>query len=232
MTKPLDDARSELLARRIIRGLLYYADGHGLSDKYARELSELKSEAHKFLTAPVPQCEAEPDPLADLVARFSRRLLAKLRLAQANGKSGWERDDWETACQQGLLRHLEKGDPRDVAAYCAFMDHHGWITKPAAAPARCDAGSAAPIRAMQILKEISELSEDLQFYIGQALVPPPSEARREAEMYRIRDLIASHIACEKDCQTFPTGCGCALTAARALSDPGTVAVASTDGNTP
>ncbi|MDI3563523.1 hypothetical protein [Bradyrhizobium sp. Arg816] len=38
----------------------------------------------------------------------------------------------------------------------------------------------------------------------------------ETEVYRVRDVIASHIACEEDCQKMPTGCGCALTAARAL----------------
>lgn len=69
--------------------------------------------------------------LVILVDRFAKRLLAKLQLAHANGRRGWEKDDWESECQLGLLRHLEKGDPRDVAAYCAFMDHHGWITVPA-----------------------------------------------------------------------------------------------------
>lgn len=28
-------------------------------------------------------------------------------------------------------QHIAKGDPRDVAAYCAFMWWHGWSTKPA-----------------------------------------------------------------------------------------------------
>jgi hypothetical protein len=78
-----------------------------------------------------PRAAAE-DPLADLVDRFSKSLLAKIRLAQANGRSGWDLDDWETQCREGLLRHVEKGDPRDVAAYCAFMWHHGWATKSAA----------------------------------------------------------------------------------------------------
>jgi hypothetical protein len=74
---------------------------------------------------------APSDDLEDLVARFSKALLAKLKLARANGRSGWEFDDWEEHCQAGLLRHLAKGDPRDVAAYCAFMWHHGWATKAA-----------------------------------------------------------------------------------------------------
>jgi hypothetical protein len=79
----------------------------------------------------------DDDPLSDLVGRFSMALLKKLRLAQANGRSGWELDDWEKQCQQGLLHHVEKGDPRDVAAYCAFMWHHGWVTA-APSPAALD----------------------------------------------------------------------------------------------
>lgn len=83
-----------------------------------------------ILTRAEPQT-ASSDDLEDLVARFSKALLAKLKLARANGRSGWEFDDWEEHCQAGLLRHLAKGDPRDVAAYCAFMWHHGWATKAA-----------------------------------------------------------------------------------------------------
>ena len=79
--------------------------------------------------------EQPADPLSDLVEGFAKALLAKLRLASANGRSGWERNDWEKQCQQGLLRHLEKGDPRDVAAYCAFMWYHDWITAPPEQPA-------------------------------------------------------------------------------------------------
>ena len=91
--------------------------------------------------------QTPPDPLKDLVERFSKALLAKLKLAQANGRSGWERDDWEEHCQQGLLRHVDKGDPRDVAAYCAFMWHHGWIT---AAPQRCSDGSVSEALALRL----------------------------------------------------------------------------------
>lgn len=91
----------------------------------------------KTMPAPIPPArETQGEGLEALVSRFAARLLAKLKLAGANGRSGWERDDWEADCQRGLLRHLEKGDPRDVAAYCAFMDHHGWITKAPPAPHR------------------------------------------------------------------------------------------------
>lgn len=75
-----------------------------------------------------------PDELhkdtADLVARFASALAAKLYKAeQKHGYSnGWKQDDWQFECSEKLVEHIEKGDPRDVAAYCAFMWHHQWCT--------------------------------------------------------------------------------------------------------
>lgn len=65
---------------------------------------------------------------AELVARFAEALAAKLHKAeQKYGYSdGWMRDDWRGECADKLVEHVQKGDPRDVAAYCAFMWHHGW----------------------------------------------------------------------------------------------------------
>jgi hypothetical protein len=110
---------------------LYEATAYGIgatSDANQKIILQAAKELAAHRTAPQA---AVDDPLANLVDRFSKALLAKLRLAQANGRSGWELDDWEKQCQEGLLHHVEKGDPRDVAAYCAFMWHHGWVTKSA-----------------------------------------------------------------------------------------------------
>jgi hypothetical protein len=71
---------------------------------------------------------------ADLVVRFSRALADKFFIAQekygyANRwlESGYE---WpEPDCADRLLEHLAKGDPRDVAAYCAFLWHFGLPTR-------------------------------------------------------------------------------------------------------
>jgi hypothetical protein len=97
--------------------------------------ADVANDVYVSMVAAAPTCtepqSAPSDDLEYLVARFSKALLAKLKLARANGRSGWELDDWEEHCQAGLLRHLAKGDPRDVAAYCAFMWHHGWATKAA-----------------------------------------------------------------------------------------------------
>jgi len=70
---------------------------------------------------------------ADLVRRFSVALAEKLAAAeQKYGYSdNWARPDWMDECRQHLLDHIAKGDARDVAAYCAFLWHHGERTAPA-----------------------------------------------------------------------------------------------------
>ena len=101
----------------------------------------------------VPAVKGEPEPVAwpanlnprtlDLVQRFALALAKKLRLAEEKygHTDGWSRDDWEAECRDHLYQHLEKGDPRDVAAYCAFMWHHGWITyRPVITAQPADAG--------------------------------------------------------------------------------------------
>lgn len=76
------------------------------------------------------------DPLhpntRQLIGDFSKALADKL--AKAEQKYGyrdnWLTDDWEADCRAELIRHIEKGDPLDVAAYSAFMWRRGWSTKP------------------------------------------------------------------------------------------------------
>src|SRR5690349_284618 len=71
---------------------------------------------------------------ADLVQRFSRALAEKLSAAEQKygWSDDWARDGWLDVCREELVRHVRKGDPRDVAAYCAFLWHHGQSTIPAA----------------------------------------------------------------------------------------------------
>jgi hypothetical protein len=72
--------------------------------------------------------EERPDLLADLVSRFSAALLDKLRAAEKKYgyNDAWSRSDWREDLNAHLHKHMAKGDPRDVAAYCAFAWHHGW----------------------------------------------------------------------------------------------------------
>lgn len=73
--------------------------------------------------APTPQGEIE-----SLVSRFARALLEKLKESEAKygWQNAWARSDWADTLRKHVREHVEKGDPRDVAAYCAFAWHHGW----------------------------------------------------------------------------------------------------------
>jgi hypothetical protein len=67
-----------------------------------------------------------------LVFDFACALADKLHEAEKKyGYSdGWRDNDWMDECRVKLREHVEKGDPRDVAAYCAFLWHHGESTAP------------------------------------------------------------------------------------------------------
>ena len=78
--------------------------------------------------APAPHHEAPASAVDDLVDRFAVALKEKLRAAAAKygHDDAWVRDDWRADLVRQLGEHVQKGDPRDVAAYCAFAWHHGW----------------------------------------------------------------------------------------------------------
>lgn len=85
-------------------------------------------------TSRVPSVPVGLDPnTKKLVVDFYAALAEKLYNAEVKygRKTDWMKDDWCAACLQSLWEHIAKGDPRDVAAYCAFMWWHGWSTKPA-----------------------------------------------------------------------------------------------------
>lgn len=82
--------------------------------------------------APVVPAELHPDT-QKLVIDFCTALAEKLYKAQLKYgyDADWKQDGWPTQCQAHFHQHIAKGDPRDVAAYCAFMWYHGWKTEPA-----------------------------------------------------------------------------------------------------
>ena len=75
-----------------------------------------------------------PDSLsrdtARLVQDFANALAGKLARAEEKYgyTNGWLTQDWEAECRQHLVDHIQKGDPLDVAAYCAFMWARRWST--------------------------------------------------------------------------------------------------------
>lgn len=72
------------------------------------------------------------DKIDQLVNDFSNALRNKLK--DASEKYGynddWSKDDWKDSLATQLYEHVLKGDPRDVAAYCAFAWYHGWPVTP------------------------------------------------------------------------------------------------------
>jgi hypothetical protein len=99
----------------------------------AIKVGEAKERLRPFLAPPAP-VEASVSELhpatVDLVERFAAEL--KSKLAKAEAKYGyrdeWLKADWQDELTESLAEHIQKGDPRDVAAYCAFAWHHGWST--------------------------------------------------------------------------------------------------------
>ena len=108
---------------------------------YMQQVAQLT----ESLTTPTAQAAPALHPkTADLVQRFSAALAEKLAAAEKKyGYSdGWASPDWLDECRQKLLEHVTKGDPRDVAAYCAFLWHHGASTAAPAATPQADSQPA------------------------------------------------------------------------------------------
>lgn len=69
-----------------------------------------------------------------LVRGFAEALAAKLLKAEEkyDYSDGWMETEWieNGECREKLIEHTAKGDPLDVAAYCAFLWYHKASTKP------------------------------------------------------------------------------------------------------
>ena len=95
-------------------------------------LSIRRGELEKAQQSPIMPLGLHPDTQT-LVTYFCTALAEKLYKAQLKYgyDTDWKQDGWPSQCQAHFHQHIAKGDPRDVAAYCAFMWWHGWSTKPA-----------------------------------------------------------------------------------------------------
>lgn len=65
-----------------------------------------------------------------LILNFAQAMAEKLYVAQEkySYSDSWLLDDWKEKCTTDLHTHIAKGDPVDVANYCAFMWYHKWTT--------------------------------------------------------------------------------------------------------
>lgn len=125
------------LAQRVERIISDMKLKHGDKDTYAPimkwdEFLALLEALERAPQAPIMPLGLHPDT-QKLVTDFCTALAEKLYKAQLKYgyDADWKQDGWPTQCQAHFHQHIAKGDPRDVAAYCAFMWWHGWSTKPA-----------------------------------------------------------------------------------------------------
>lgn len=129
-----------------------------------------------------------------LVIRFAAALAIKL--AEAEQKYGysdrWMEDDWMDGCRASLLEHLGKGDPRDVAAYCAFLWHHGESTAPPApamapmevTPEMIEAASCAGVPGPGGETFYPFNADEIKFAIEAALLAAPPEKNAQQQKYK------------------------------------------------
>lgn len=105
--------------------------GDALLVEWHKNLEE-GAKLYTALQAPIMPFGLHPDT-QKLVTDFCTALAEKLYKAQLKYgyDTDWKQDGWPSQCQAHFHQHIAKGDPRDVAAYCAFMWWHGWSTKPA-----------------------------------------------------------------------------------------------------
>jgi hypothetical protein len=92
-------------------------------------MSGERSNGIKLITIGVP-ADLHEDTTT-LVAGFAKAMAEKLRASEVkHGFSlNWKRPTWRVECQEDLLKHIAKGDPIDVANFCAFLWHHKWETR-------------------------------------------------------------------------------------------------------
>lgn len=80
----------------------------------------------------------------------------RLKMIRNQEKYGWSNEwltsDWENECRENMMKHIQKGDPRDVAIYAMFMMYRGWST---ASPVTEDVRAYAEKRAEEYAKSKS-----------------------------------------------------------------------------
>ncbi|AIJ45536.1 hypothetical protein O987_06965 [Comamonas testosteroni TK102] len=134
VVRPLFTAEPDLLTDRDeaeefadkILDLVLGTDRHEWTSRYGRADALLEVE-DKMATAAAPQ---HSDDVA--VDQLSAAMKAKLAKQRAKGYRGWDDSECTREWLSNLLReHVDKGDPVDVANFCAFLSARGEGIAPA-----------------------------------------------------------------------------------------------------
>lgn len=92
----------------------------GWQGQEAKNLRQHLEAARKLVDAATPQ---HPDDAA--VDALALRMKAKLEKQREKGYGGWDTDCTQERLSELLRQHVDKGDPVDVANFCAFLQARG-----------------------------------------------------------------------------------------------------------
>lgn len=118
------------------KALVVTAEDETETDK-SNPIAEHGEPLQKFDTAPalsassvahfIPMPGGLHPATAAMVAEFATAVSNKLYKVQVEkGRIlDWQQPGWEDECRKHLRECVEKGDPIDVAALCAFLNYHG-----------------------------------------------------------------------------------------------------------
>lgn len=118
--------------------------------------------------------ELHPDT-KNLVLGFAQAMAEKLLKAEQDYEygNGWTQPDWMDDCRADLIHHLAKGDPRDVANYCAFLWFHGEKTM---APIDSEKALEALRDAANLLAQSAAPYDEACSIIRALITPAPSDS--------------------------------------------------------
>ncbi|MEG1203558.1 MAG: hypothetical protein RSD82_15460, partial [Comamonas sp.] len=101
-----------------------WLDSNQSSDERGRLYEKFTSHLRTLLSGKCLLQIAEPaaEHIDDLaVGNLAYRMKAKLAKQRENGYGGWDTDCTQERLSELLRQHVDKGDPVDVANFCAFL---------------------------------------------------------------------------------------------------------------
>lgn len=72
-----------------------------------------------------PIADEHPDDVA--VDKLAEAMKAKLQKQRLKGYGGWDTDCTQERLSELLREHVDKGDPVDVANFCAFLFYREYL---------------------------------------------------------------------------------------------------------
>ncbi|WP_445496840.1 hypothetical protein [Photorhabdus sp. SF281] len=125
----------------------------------------------------------------NLVLKTAEIVAEKMRATELKRglTNEWAKPDWESACVNDLLMHIDKGDPRDIAVYASMMIHHGWTTKDAVKNVISHVFEQA---SQELRQELEALTLLRGVFVDAGLIPPEATVDGPKMLMLVEDLKA------------------------------------------